>query len=67
MKIIDIGINLMHRSFNEDREHVIKSAAEAGVTPLIITGTNERSSAIGNILYLKMLWISFSPNWKYLS
>lgn len=46
MKIIDIGINLMHRSFNEDREHVIKSAAEAGVTPLIITGASERSSAI---------------------
>ena len=44
MKIIDIGINLMHRSFNEDREQVVESAIEAGVTPLIITGTSERSS-----------------------
>lgn len=44
MKIIDIGINLMHRSFNEDREQVVESAIEAGVTPLIITGTCERSS-----------------------
>ncbi len=44
MKIIDIGINLMHRSFNEDRERVVQSAIEAGVSPLIITGTSERSS-----------------------
>lgn len=44
MKIIDIGINLMHRSFNEDREQVMKEAMEAGVSPLIITGTSERTS-----------------------
>jgi len=44
MKIIDIGINLMHRSFNEDREQVVQTALEAGVSPLIITGTSERSS-----------------------
>ncbi|MDR2954769.1 MAG: TatD family hydrolase [Prevotella sp.] len=46
MKIIDIGINLMHRSFNEDREQVVQSAIDAGVSPLIITGTSERSSII---------------------
>ena len=44
MKIIDIGINLMHRSFNEDREQVVKDAIDEGVSPLIITGTSERSS-----------------------
>lgn len=44
MKIIDIGINLMHRSFNEDRESVVLSAQEAGVSPLIITGTSKKSS-----------------------
>ena len=44
MKIIDIGVNLMHRSFNEDREQIIRDAAEAGVSPLIMTGTSERSS-----------------------
>lgn len=44
MRLIDIGINLMHRSFNEDREQVMKSALEAGVSPLIVTGTSERSS-----------------------
>lgn len=46
MKIIDIGINLMHRSFNDDREQVMQSAIEAGVSPLIITGTSERSSSL---------------------
>ena len=44
MKTIDIGINLMHRSFNEDREKVVRDAAAVGVSPLIITGTSERSS-----------------------
>lgn len=28
MKIIDIGINLMHRSFNKDWEQVVQFAAE---------------------------------------
>lgn len=41
---IDIGVNLMHRSFGSDREKVVESAGEAGVTPLIITGTSVRSS-----------------------
>jgi len=45
MKIIDIGVNLLHRSFNNDREEVVKLAAEVGVTPLILTGTSERNSA----------------------
>ena len=44
MKIIDIGINLMHRSFNDDREQVMNEAIEAGVSSLIITGTSERAS-----------------------
>lgn len=44
MKIIDIGINLMHRSFDDDREQVVDDALFEGVSPLIITGTSERSS-----------------------
>lgn len=44
MKLIDIGINLMHRSFNDDREKVVQDSAHEGVSPLIITGTSERSS-----------------------
>ena len=41
---IDIGINLTHRSFNHDREEVVKNAAEKCVFPLIITGTSVRAS-----------------------
>ncbi|NDW19878.1 hydrolase TatD [Dysgonomonas sp. 216] len=44
MKIIDIGVNLMHRSFNVDREQVIDDAAFEGVSPLILTGTSVRNS-----------------------
>ena len=44
MKLIDIGVNLMHPSFNRDREAVIEAAAGAGVSPLIITGTGEKAS-----------------------
>ena len=42
--MIDIGINLMHRSFSPDREEVMMNAENAGVAPLIITGTSVRAS-----------------------
>lgn len=42
--IIDIGVNLMHRSFNEDREQVVARAAANNVSPLILTGTSMRNS-----------------------
>jgi TatD DNase family protein len=44
MKLIDVGVNLMSPSFDQDREQVIKAAAAAGVSPLVITGSSERSS-----------------------
>ena len=50
MKLIDIGINLMNPSYDRDREEVVKAAAEAGVTPLVITGSGERSS-LSSALY----------------
>ncbi len=43
-KIIDIGVNLMHRSYNQDREQVVERAAANGVSPLVITGTSLRNS-----------------------
>jgi TatD DNase family protein len=42
---IDIGVNLMHRSFNADRERVVEAARAAGVSPLIITGSSVAGSA----------------------
>lgn len=44
MELIDIGVNLTHRSFNPDREIVIKEAEEAGVVQMILTGTSLRES-----------------------
>jgi TatD DNase family protein len=42
--IIDIGINLMHPSFDRDREAAAAAAEAAGVSPLIITGTSVEDS-----------------------
>ena len=44
MKLIDIGINLMNPSYDKDRDEVVKAAVRAGVSPLVITGSGERSS-----------------------
>ena len=44
MKLIDIGINLMNSSYDRDREEVIEAALAAGVSPLVVTGSGERSS-----------------------
>src|SRR5688572_7107187 len=42
--LIDIGVNLAHRSFSTDREAVIKRAFAAGVKQMIITGTSQANS-----------------------
>lgn len=42
--LIDIGVNLMHRSFEGDRDEVVARALEAGVSTLVLTGTSERNS-----------------------
>jgi TatD DNase family protein len=42
---IDIGINLAHDSYDEDREAVITRAREAGVAQLIVTGSTLESSS----------------------
>jgi len=44
MKLIDIGLNLMHRSYDMDREQIIERAKIAGVNSMIITGTSLKSS-----------------------
>lgn len=42
--LVDIGINLTHRSFAKDRDAVIARATAAGVSTLVITGTSVRES-----------------------
>jgi TatD DNase family protein len=44
MNLIDIGVNLMSPSFDRDRDDVIQRASAAGVSPLIITGSDVKSS-----------------------
>jgi TatD DNase family protein len=42
--LVDIGVNLTHRSFHGDRDAVIRRAVEAGVCRMVCTGTTVRSS-----------------------
>ena len=42
--LVDIGANLTHDSFDDDREQVIERAADAGITRIIVTGSSAQSS-----------------------
>src|SRR5690606_10309568 len=44
-RLIDIGVNLTHDSFDADRDEVIERAASACVTRMIVTGTSVTASA----------------------
>ena len=44
MELVDIGVNLGHRSFAADRAQVLARAVAAGVRTLICTGTSVRGS-----------------------
>ena len=43
--LIDIGVNLTHDSFEDDRQHVMERAAAAGIERMIVTGTSVTASA----------------------
>ena len=43
-ELIDIGANLAHDSFDEDREEVLERALDAGVTRMIVTGSSDASN-----------------------
>ncbi|MCO8170418.1 TatD family hydrolase [Pseudomonas sp. 21LCFQ02] len=40
MQLIDIGVNLTNASFTSDRQAVLQRAFDAGVTQLVLTGTD---------------------------
>src|SRR5215472_17566186 len=42
--IVDIGVNLAHRSFQRDRREVIERAFAAGVRTMVVTGTSLAAS-----------------------
>lgn len=42
--LIDIGANLAHDSFDDDRDAMMQRAADAGVTTMIVTGSSDDSN-----------------------
>lgn len=44
MNLIDIGANLSHESFNHDLNEVVGAAQQAGVSHIIVTGTDQQSN-----------------------
>jgi TatD DNase family protein len=44
LKLIDIGLNLTHDAYDEDRDSVLAEAAVAGVDRMIVTGTSVTAS-----------------------
>ena len=44
MELIDIGANLAHDSFDDDRDAVLQRAAAAGVAQIVVTGSSEAST-----------------------
>lgn len=50
MNLVDIGANLTHKSFAHDLDEVIRAALAAGVSHIILTGTDLESSQKGQQL-----------------
>ena len=42
--LVDIGANLAHDSFDDDRDEVLQRAAEAGVSRMVVTGSSDDSN-----------------------
>ena len=44
--LVDIGANLAHDSFDDDREAVLQRAFDAGVSRIVITGSSDDSNCL---------------------
>jgi len=42
--LVDIGANLAHDSFDDDRDEVMQRAADAGVATMVVTGSSDESN-----------------------
>jgi len=54
--VVDIGVNLTNREFKTNWRHVVKRSIDAGVDPLILTGTSISKSR--ESLRLAKLWLN---------
>ena len=43
-RLVDIGANIAHSSFDDDREAMMRRATDAGVTRIIVTGSSDESN-----------------------
>ena len=41
--LVDIGANIAHDSFDDDRDEVLQRAADAGVSRIVVTGSSDDS------------------------
>lgn len=60
MEFIDIGLNLMHKSYDKDREEVMLNANKLGVSKAIITGSDINSSVSASNYALKYPGVLYS-------
>lgn len=44
LPLVDIGANIAHHSFDEDRPQMMQRAADAGVRKIIVTGSSDESN-----------------------
>ncbi len=44
LSLVDIGANLAHDSFNEDRDEMMQRAFDAGIKKMIVTGSSDNSN-----------------------
>ncbi len=58
--LIDIGANLVHDSFDEDRSAIIQHAANSGVGKIIVTGSSDDSNVLAAELAEKSPGVLFS-------
>ncbi|MDH3758025.1 MAG: TatD family hydrolase [Gammaproteobacteria bacterium] len=48
--LVDIGANLAHDSFDDDRDEVLRRAASAGVSRIVVTGSSDESNRKAAVL-----------------
>ena len=60
LELVDIGVNLTHRSFSSDRDAVLSRAHAAGVRRLVVTGTSLAHSREAQALCRRHLGVLYS-------